>query len=88
MPIYRSSDGQRYLARNLNHLVTLLRQDSFVTTGDNKSFMREMAARIKSQFGTADIPTDSVENFVQALILAGLVTEESTRDHSTGEQSD
>jgi hypothetical protein len=87
MPIYRTSDGVRYHARDLNHLVTLLRQDSFVTTGDNASFMREMAARIK-QFNAADIPTDSVATFVQALILAGLVTEETTRDYQQGEQYD
>jgi hypothetical protein len=73
--MYLSNDGKRFFAQDEDHLVAMLRRDSFTPSASFEDFMRDVAQRALLQIGQT-IRTDSPANFVMDLIKAGLITEQ------------
>ena len=72
MPIYFTNDGARFLARDAEDLVRLLRQASRTPSRSDFEFMAQVAQRVALQTGHA-IDFTSVTEFVDGLVEAGLI---------------
>jgi hypothetical protein len=73
---YITWEGDRFNARTAAELVRQLRRLYDHDAKTDQAFMTAMAERVQMQDRNADIPTDTVENFVKGLISARLIEKE------------
>ena len=70
--IFLTNDGARFVAKDSEQLIALLREASHTPSKSQEEFMRDVAQRVQLQTGTR-IGTDNVNMFLAGLVLAGLV---------------
>lgn len=73
MQVYTMQNGGRIIANNAADLVSQMRKLSFTPSRSVHEYMEEVAEAAKDHDRTARIPTDSVDNFVEALLRVGFI---------------
>ena len=71
--IYLTNDGQKFMAESAEHLVALLRADSWSPTESDRAFMRDVAERAYVQTGERVRYAGEFDEFVTDLERAGLI---------------
>jgi hypothetical protein len=76
--IYVLDDGRRLKARRVRELIEMLRAESWIGRGDNKTeWMRDAAGRALKTTGHR-VRFDTEANFVHDLLKVGLLKKETT----------